>query len=152
MNSINLIRGYVIEDLLIFAHGHYLPSCVCLFVLRILPYLKLGKCFFSVLALRLTAPESRQSQREQLATQAHTFVWLLSFWWIRKICSVVKMLLNAIQHWIQHRIRPSSGFSTRFSTGFQHQIRFSPIMPYINSLLKLHSYLTKASCFSLLLM
>ena len=30
--------------LLIFSHGHYLPSWVCLFVLRILPYLEFGKC------------------------------------------------------------------------------------------------------------
>ena len=33
-----------IWDLLIFSHGHYIPSCVCLFVLRILPYLEFEKC------------------------------------------------------------------------------------------------------------
>ena len=30
--------------LLIFSHGHVLPSCVCLFVLSVLPYLDFGKC------------------------------------------------------------------------------------------------------------
>ena len=42
-----------------------------------------------------------------------------------------------IQHQIQHWI--------------QHQIRFNPIMLYIDSLLKIHSCLTKASCSSFLL-
>ena len=55
-------------------------------------------------------------------------------YWLTKCHTALDSTQLRIQHWIQH------------------QICFVPIMLKIDSLLKLHSYLTKASCFSLLLM